>query len=99
VPKEVRELARTHTKAAIDKLAVWMRSDDPRASGAACNSLLDRGYGKPVAPIELDNHRSEFDHLSDEQLKAELIKNVAAFGIPIDVVERAIGGPIEGDGE
>jgi hypothetical protein len=40
VPKEVRELARTHTKAAIDKLAVWMRSDDPRAS-VACGRSAD----------------------------------------------------------
>src|SRR5271169_6155566 len=56
VPKEVRELARTHTGDAINRLVFWMQSDDPRASVAASNSLLDRGYGKPVAPIELDHH-------------------------------------------
>jgi hypothetical protein len=59
-----------------------MRSDDPRVSVAACNSLLDRGYGKPVAPVEMGN-AGELDHLSDEQLKAELIKSIAAFSIPI----------------
>jgi hypothetical protein len=32
VPKEVRELARTHTEAAINRLAFWMQSEDPRAS-------------------------------------------------------------------
>src|SRR5271170_4755999 len=51
-PKEVRELARTYTEDAINRLVFWMKSDDPRASVAASNSLLDRGYGKPVAPIE-----------------------------------------------
>jgi len=40
VPKEVRELARTHTEAAINRLAFWMQSEDPRASVAACNALL-----------------------------------------------------------
>ena len=64
---------------------------------AACNSLLDHGYGKPVAPVEMGN-AGEFDHLSDEQLKAELIKSIAAFGIPIDVVKTAIEKSIEGDG-
>ena len=29
------------------------------------NSLLDRCYGKPVAPVELGN-AGEFDHLSDD---------------------------------
>jgi hypothetical protein len=36
---------------------------------AACNSLLDRGYGKPVAPVELGSV-GEFDHLSDDELYA-----------------------------
>ena len=66
-----------------------MRSDDPRASVAACNSLLDRGYGKAVAPIEMGN-AGEFDHLSDltaEQMKAELINSMSELGF--DVVKRA----------
>jgi len=52
VPKEVHELARTHTEAAVNRLVFWMKLDDPRASVAASNSLLDRGSAKPVAPIE-----------------------------------------------
>jgi len=81
VPKEVRELARTHTEDAINRLVFWMKSEDARASVAASNSLLDRGYGKPVAPIEMDHHVGEFDDLSDEQLEAAMIKKLAELGI------------------
>ncbi len=55
-PKAVRdviEAARQHTPAAVARLAHWMQSDDPRASVAACQALLDRGWGKPTQPAEL----------------------------------------------
>src|SRR5215471_18470770 len=51
---EVRELARTYTQAAIQRLAEWMASDDPRASVAASTALLDRGWGKATQPMEQD---------------------------------------------
>jgi hypothetical protein len=51
---EVRELARTHTEAAIARLAEWMASDDPRASVAASSALLDRGWGKATQTMEQD---------------------------------------------
>jgi hypothetical protein len=49
---EVQNLARKHTKQAIKRLAYWMESDDPRASVAACQALLDRGWGKPTQATE-----------------------------------------------
>ncbi len=55
-PKEVREvveLARQYTTIAITRLADWTQSDDPRASVAAAQALLDRGWGKPMQPNEL----------------------------------------------
>ena len=55
-PKAVRdviEAARQHTPAAVARLAYWMQSDDPRASVAACQALLDRGWGRPRQPTEL----------------------------------------------
>jgi len=55
-PKEVREvveLARQYTTIAITRLADWAQSDDPRASVAASQALLDRGWGKPMQPSEL----------------------------------------------
>ena len=81
VPKEVRELARTHSEAAINRLAFWMQSEDPRASVAACNALRDRGYGKPLAPIETDHHVDEFDQMTEEELSACLLEKISALGI------------------
>ena len=50
---EVRELAQQHGAACIERLAEIAMSDNPTAAVAACKELLDRGWGKAVAPIEL----------------------------------------------
>jgi hypothetical protein len=50
------------------RLAFGMQSKDPCVSVAASNALLDRGYGKPVAPIEMDRHVNEFDGMTEEEL-------------------------------
>src|SRR5271154_5704895 len=85
VPKEVRELARTYTEDAINRLAFWMKSDDPRASVAASNSLLDRGYGKPVAPIELDHHVGEFEGLEYHDLMRTIADEAKAMGLQVHI--------------
>ena len=54
-PKELKEivkLARSYGPEAIKRLAYWVRSKNARASVAAAQALLDRGYGKPSQPIE-----------------------------------------------
>jgi hypothetical protein len=51
VTHEIRELARQHGPAAIERLVHWMRSADPQASIMAAKILLDRGFGKPAQPI------------------------------------------------
>jgi hypothetical protein len=61
-----------------------MQSDDPRASVAASNALLDRGYGKPVAQIELDHHVNEFDGMTEEELKEYLEEQILKLGIKIE---------------
>lgn len=48
---EVKELARAHTTAAIERLAYWMASSEPKASVAAALALLDRAWGKPTQPV------------------------------------------------
>lgn len=48
---KVKELAQEHTVEAIERLAFWMRSNDPKASVAAANALLDRAWGKATQPI------------------------------------------------
>lgn len=48
---EVRDLARQHTEAAIDRLVFWMASDHPKASPAAATALLNRGWGAPAQAV------------------------------------------------
>ena len=45
---EVKQLAREYTREAIQRLVVWMRSNNPKASVSAANALLDRGHGRPA---------------------------------------------------
>jgi hypothetical protein len=49
---EVRELARSHTAEAIERLVKEMNNGDTsNARIAAANALLDRGWGKPTQPL------------------------------------------------
>lgn len=66
VVKEVRELARAYTEEAVNSLAEIMRSKKSPAQArvAACNALLDRGYGRP-AP---------YDTETGEQLIVQILK-------------------------
>ena len=51
---EIRELARAHTELALQTLVeIATRGVVESARVAAANSLLDRGYGKPPASLEL----------------------------------------------
>lgn len=52
----VAELARAHTKEAIDCLVevVTGKFNDARDRIAAANALLDRGWGKPKETVDLD---------------------------------------------
>lgn len=50
---EIAALAREHSVEAIERLAEWMRTDNPKASIAACIALINRGYGMPVQANEL----------------------------------------------
>ena len=48
-PKGIAALARLQTDKCIEVLTKALKSPDERVSIAAANSLLDRGYGKPIA--------------------------------------------------
>ena len=50
---EIRSLARSHTKTAINVLAGIMRSKDVTAAArvSAATALLDRGWGKVTQPL------------------------------------------------
>lgn len=50
---EVKSLAQEHGVRAIARLAELIEDEDKRVSVAACQALLDRGYGKPTQQTEL----------------------------------------------
>lgn len=63
---DVRALARSYTKRAVERLAEWMESDNAKASVAACVGLLNRGWGMPQ-----QNVKATVTHLrsmSDDEL-------------------------------
>jgi hypothetical protein len=51
---EIRSLARSHTRTAVNVLVGIMRSKDatPAARVSAANAILDRGWGKAAQPLE-----------------------------------------------
>jgi hypothetical protein len=51
---EIRSLARSHTRTALNVLVGVMRSKDATAAAkvSAANAILDRGWGKAVQAIE-----------------------------------------------
>ena len=51
---EIRSLARSHTRTAINVLVGIMRSKDATAAArvSAANAILDRGWGKAAQAIE-----------------------------------------------
>jgi hypothetical protein len=58
---EIRSIARSHTRTALNVLVGIMRSKDatPAARVSAANSILDRGWGKAAQPV----HGGEVDPL------------------------------------
>ena len=50
---EVRRLAKEHGLAAIERLAELMSSDNERTAVAACEAILNRGYGRPPQSVSL----------------------------------------------
>jgi hypothetical protein len=52
---EIKELAQTYASAAIERLAhLAQKAQSEAASVAACNSILDRAYGKPAQVMGSD---------------------------------------------
>ena len=60
---EIRSLARSHTRKAVNVLVGIMRSEDATAAArvSAANALLDRGWGKATL-------QSDSGHRGDVQL-------------------------------
>ncbi len=61
---EIRSIARSHTRTAINVLAGIMRSKDatPAARVSAANAILDRGWGKVAQPEQNGENGIELVH-------------------------------------
>ena len=61
---EIRSLARSHTRSALNILVQIMRNKDatPAARVTAANAILDRGWGKAIQAIENGDHPLELIH-------------------------------------
>ncbi len=81
----VRELARQHTEESVEKLVEIMRDENapPSAQGAAANSLLDRGWGRPDQSVTVDNGESLLSILDEIERRADL-KEIEGEAIDVD---------------
>jgi hypothetical protein len=61
---EIRSLARSHTRTALNILVQVMRNKDatPAARVSAANAVLDRGWGKAIQAIENGDRPLELIH-------------------------------------
>ena len=61
---EIRSLARSHTRSALNILVQIMRNKDatPAARVSAANAILDRGWGKAIQAIENGDRPLELIH-------------------------------------
>jgi ABC-type arginine/histidine transport system permease subunit len=60
---EIRSLARSHTRTAVNVLVGIMRSKDATAAARvlAANAILDRGWGKTAQPMEHGKEDANFN--------------------------------------
>jgi hypothetical protein len=82
---DVRDLARQHTQTALDTLVEICRyGKTETARIAAANALLDRGYGKPPASLELREPDPEhtIELIADAESRTD-----ALFAAPLAIAD------------
>ncbi len=77
-PTDIRSLARSHTKNALNVLESIMNQTQaqPAARVAAANSLLDRGWGKATQLIAGDENHSPIQIFATDQERAVAISEL-----------------------
>ncbi len=56
---EIRHLAQSHSKTALNRIVDLTGSNTPSVALAACREILDRAYGKPVQATEITGKNGE----------------------------------------
>jgi HEAT repeat protein len=76
---DIQELARVGSPEAIQTLREIMQNEKapPVARVAAANSLLDRGFGKPMQPVSQATITKRAEETTDDELAT-----IAAQGLP-----------------
>ena len=69
--KDVKELARQHSPEAFARVVELMKNDDPRVSLAAAQEVLNRAWGKPTQPSDIDVRHNYVARLPDHLETAE----------------------------
>ncbi len=79
VPAEVLEACRALSMEAVETLRAWMQqSDDPAASVRACNSILDRAWGKPeqtmnvAGGLDINAQRAETEAMVEAMKRLDI---------------------------
>lgn len=77
---DLRALARTYTKEALDTLLKVMRAGDKdSARVAAAVAVLDRGYGKPAQTVDVTTRRA-VDEVPEDLVDAAIERLAASLG-------------------
>jgi hypothetical protein len=87
---DVRLLARDHGPTAIAKLAKIMNSETATdmAQIAACNSLLDRGWGRPPQAVELFQADAAFElKESEERARDQFYGRLIQLGVRLRITD------------
>jgi hypothetical protein len=72
---EAVRVARGLSVRAVQRLSELMESEDERVSVVACNSLLDRAFGKPKPAVEeKDDMAAKLASMSREERLAEMMR-------------------------
>jgi hypothetical protein len=87
---DVRLLARDHGPTAIAKLAKIMNSETATdmAVIAACNSMLDRGWGRPPQAVELFQADAAYElKESEERAREQFYGKLIQLGIRLRITD------------
>ena len=70
LPEDFKELAKSNATEALKKLIEFMKDMtlDARIRVEACKVIMDRAYGKPAQPVDLDLHAT-FEQIKAQQEK------------------------------